>query len=487
MAGGKSSDKNEETMTPEEEKSLRKLFEKLDVNKDGKVDMDDLNKALHDMQVPQLPGHAKEFFKAHDSDHDGRIDFHEFVDYVREHEKRLREFFHTLDTNQDGSIDAGEIQESFRKLGVNVDRTEAERLLQRMDKDGTLKIDWTEWRDYLILSPTQNIHDILHYWRHATIIDIGENAIVPDDFTEEEMQTGMWWRHLVSGGAAGAVSRTCTAPLDRLKVLLQVHGSSKNNLGVMSGFKQMLDEGGIKSLWRGNGVNVIKIAPETALKFLAYEQVMNKVFNCLLLKRLFRGEDNHELSIVERLASGSLAGVTSQTIIYPMEVLKTRLALRKTGQYSGIFDCAKKVYKHEGIKVFYRGYIPNICGIIPYAGIDLAIYETLKSMYMKKNKNSDPGVLVLLACGTVSSTCGQLASYPLALIRTKLQAQDYSNSSGAKSTDTMSSLFLKIFKKEGIFGLYRGLAPNFMKVIPAVGISYVVYEKVRKQLGVKMT
>lgn len=36
------------------------------------------------------------------------------------------------------------------------------------------------------------------------------------------MQTGMWWRHLVAGGVAGAVSRTCTAPLDRLKVFLQV-------------------------------------------------------------------------------------------------------------------------------------------------------------------------------------------------------------------------------------------------------------------------
>ena len=54
------------------------------------------------------------------------------------------------------------------------------------------------------------------------IIDIGENSLVPDDFTEKELQTGMWWRHLVAGGGAGAVSRTCTAPLDRLKVLLQV-------------------------------------------------------------------------------------------------------------------------------------------------------------------------------------------------------------------------------------------------------------------------
>ena len=59
------------------------------------------------------------------------------------------------------------------------------------------------------------------------MIDIGEDITVPDDFTEEELQTGMWWRHLLAGGSAGAVSRTCTAPLDRLKVLLQVSDPDK--------------------------------------------------------------------------------------------------------------------------------------------------------------------------------------------------------------------------------------------------------------------
>ena len=60
----------------------------------------------------------------------------------------------------------------------------------------------------------------------------------------------------MAGGLAGAVSRTCTAPMDRLKVLLQVHGGRKQT-SIPNTIKYMLNEGGIKGLWRGNGINVI--------------------------------------------------------------------------------------------------------------------------------------------------------------------------------------------------------------------------------------
>ena len=124
-------------------------------------------------------------------------------------------------------------------------------------------------------------------------------------------------------------------------------------------------------------------------------------------------------------------------------------------------------------------YLPNILGIIPYAGIDLTVYEMLKAEYARRNPgNEKPGILSLLLCGTASSTSGQLASYPLALVRTRMQAATSGSNVGA------SQLFLGILKNEGIRGLYRGIAPNFLKVAPAVSISYVVYEKAKTQLGI---
>ncbi|KAK0045117.1 calcium-binding mitochondrial carrier protein SCaMC-2, partial [Biomphalaria pfeifferi] len=108
------------------------------------------------------------FFEKYDKDSDGEINFDEFVLYVKEHEKELLSFFQNVDTNKDGYVDASEIVESFKKVGVQIGKKEAEKLLKRMDKDGTLKIDWDEWRHYLILTPTESIHDILHYWRHSS-------------------------------------------------------------------------------------------------------------------------------------------------------------------------------------------------------------------------------------------------------------------------------------------------------------------------------
>ncbi|KAK5870722.1 hypothetical protein PBY51_003646 [Eleginops maclovinus] len=415
----------------------------------------------------------KKTFKREESNSDGQLDFEEFVHYLQDYEKDLKLVVKSLTSKNAGYVDSQEFMQSLQDLGVHISPQDAEKALQSMDKNGMITISSKDWSNYPVEEKTENIPEIILYWKHSTIFDVGENLMVPDEFTVEEKQTGMWWKHLVAGGGAGAVSRTFTAPLDRLKVMMQVYGSRTNNMCIMTGMMQMIREGGTRSLWRGNGVNIIKIAPETALKFMAYEQIKKLICN-----------DRQTLGIMDRFVAGSLAGVMAQSTIYPMEVLKTRLALRKTGQYSSISDCAKQIFRREGLCAFYKGYIPNMLGIIPYAGIDLAVYETLKNHYLQQygTNSTDPGIVVLLACGTVSSTCGQLASYPLALVRTRMQAQAAVEGSQQM---TMSGLFRQILQTEGPTGLYRGLAPNFLKVIPAVSISYVVYEHLKTQLGVK--
>ncbi|XP_024936609.1 calcium-binding mitochondrial carrier protein SCaMC-2 isoform X2 [Cephus cinctus] len=368
----------------QDEERLAKIFNKLDLDGNGSIDVHDLSKALHEVGVHK--SYAEKFLARSDRTKSGDISLAEFIHYVREHEKNLRLQFTDFDKNRDGKIDLEELIRAFKDLGIEMDRVEATKLLQRMDQDGSLNISFNEWRDFLLYAPSTNIHEIILYWRHSTYMDIGEDMGVPDDFTNSEMVSGMWWRHLVSGGIAGAVSRTCTAPLDRIKVYLQV--------------------------------------------------------------------------------------------------LKTRLALRKTGEYSGVLDAAKKIYSQGGIKSFYRGYVPNLIGILPYAGIDLAVYETLKNNYLRTHeKNEQPAFWVLLLCGTASSTAGQVCSYPLALVRTRLQAQV----TPSKGPTSMVGVFKDIIHREGFRGLYRGLTPNFLKVAPAVSISYVVYEHFRQALGVNMT
>ncbi|ESN92494.1 hypothetical protein HELRODRAFT_103700 [Helobdella robusta] len=463
------------SLNEEDRKRYEKLFQELDKNKDGSIEISELSQALSQLYGGKgdFSKHAADLVKKADINKDNRVNFSEFLGFLHDHERQLTLAFSHLDRNKDGRIDAEEVREAFKQMDLHIGIEEAQNLTKKIDKDGSLSLDWEEWRNFFQLMPSANLEDMIVFWRQSLMIDIGESMTVPPEFTKKEKSSGQWWRLLVSGGVAGLVSRTATAPLDRVKVFYMVHGKKVANSGLLNVVRQMIREGGVRSLWRGNGTNVIKIAPDTALKFFAYEH----------MKKLICGDDGsgsskQQITVKDRFLAGSSAGAFSQTTIYPMEVIKTRLAIGKSGQYNGMLDCARKIYKHEGLKAFYRGFIPNLVGIIPYAGIDLATYETLKTFYMARNPDkSAPGVLVLLGCGTMSSSLGQIFTYPLSLVRTKMQS-----GLGADGKNDVVSISRQIMEKEGLLGFYRGLAPNFLKVLPAVGISYVVYEHTKSYL-----
>ncbi|XP_039110901.1 calcium-binding mitochondrial carrier protein SCaMC-1-like isoform X1 [Hyaena hyaena] len=454
----------------EDDFSFGILFQDLDRDGNGLVDIVELQEGLKNWGFSFDQNSERNVFQAGNSNADSGLDFEEFMQYLKDHKKKMRLAFNSLDTNNDGIIETSEIITALKSLGINISEAQANNILQSIDSDGTMTVDWDEWKYYFLFNPATNIDEIVHFWKRSTIVDIGESISIPDEFTEHDKHSGDWWRRLVAAGIAGAVARTCTAPLDRLKVMMQVHSLKSRRLRLIGGFEQMVKEGGIRSLWRGNGVNVFKIAPETALKIGAYEQY-----------KKWLSFDGAKIGIIERFVSGSLAGATAQTCIYPMEVLKTRLILGKTGQYSGIIDCGKKLLKQEGVRTFFKGYIPNFLGILPYAGIDLAVYELLKNYWLEHYaaNSVDPGMIILLGCSALSHTCGQIASFPLNLIRTRMQAQVLEE----KGTTSMIHLIQEIYNNEGKRGFFRGLTPNIIKVLPAVIISCAAYEKTRQHMG----
>jgi len=235
-----------------ESKRLRNLFEKFDVNRDGKIDAEELTEGLHSMGYAHISKEQIELFlKKSDKNRSGDLSLKEFVEYLQRHEKQLHFVFSTLDANKDGRITSSELKSAFNRLGISIGLEEAEKLVARLDDDNSLDISFDEWRDYLLFHPSSNLDDIIEFWRRESYLnqlDHGEDVGTPGDLSDH-LFGGVWWRHFVSGGLAGAVSRTGTAPLDRIKVHLlgargeagdwhhgrpQVHGQGGRRQGTVA-------------------------------------------------------------------------------------------------------------------------------------------------------------------------------------------------------------------------------------------------------------
>jgi solute carrier family 25 phosphate transporter 23/24/25/41 len=88
-------------------------------------------------------------------------------------------------------------------------------------------------------------------------------------------------------------------------------------------------------------------------------------------------------------------------------------------------------------------------------------------------------VTTLLGFGAASSTAGQLVAYPLQLVRTRLQA---TGMPGMPHYHGMWDCLQQVLRHDGVAGFYRGIAPNFVKSLPAITISYAVFETAKSRL-----
>lgn len=290
---------------------------------------------------------------------------------------------------------------------------------------------------------------------------------------------------LAAGAVSGAASRTLTAPLDRIKVMLQAgnargavpHASLRIPGSSGQIMKAIMKDGGIRAFWQGNGTNVIKVMPESAIRFFVYDQA-----------KVLVSQGELGLPICERLLAGAIAGSFSQAFVYPLDVVKTRLAVAPAGSYRGIVHCISSTFTKEGPFAFYRGLNAALIAIAPAAAVDLTVYNTLKSNHVKHARQEDWAAKELplvwsLGFGAISAACGVVTTYPLTVVRTRLITQGMPGR--PLEYDGARDCLQKMWSHHGLRGLYFGLAPAMLKTVPSVSIGYGAFEAA-KSMGEAM-
>jgi solute carrier family 25 phosphate transporter 23/24/25/41 len=203
---------------------------------------------------------------------------------------------------------------------------------------------------------------LLPHDKHEPPVDDMDNLVDVDEDEEVQEDRHEAWRFLLAGGIAGGVSRSVTAPFDRLKVYLitSTEMPAGKQPGPFRAIHTLVDAmariykegGGVRAFWVGNGLNVTKILPESAIKFVSYEQ--SKRF---LAKYWDKVTDPADISSSSRFIAGGVGGITSQLAIYGLETLKTRIQseMAPSGGWKTVVKIANNMYAEGGLRRFYRG------------------------------------------------------------------------------------------------------------------------------------
>lgn len=513
---------------PEErEQRLESLFEILDPTKSGRVNTDSILYSFKEQYHPSLNNDncMQEVFDKMCQEKKGYVCFDDFKQYLGHTEEHIALSFKAMDTKQDGRLDFEEVFTGLQNLSVDIDTDQAEEFFNIINLKGDGYISYYEWAQFLLFVPLDGNNSDEKFPLQAAynfFVDEIDLSSEGDYFLSSETLNGLGY--FLAGGFAGVVSRTCTAPFDRLKVYLiaqsgqpmrkaasvvkpaasSVAGSVTATMAeaatstakqvtnpqsptIIRALKHIWSQGGIRAFFVGNGLNVFKVFPESAMKFGSFEAA----------KRFFANiegvRDTTEISRASTFISGGIGGVVAQFTVYPIDTLKFRIQCQSLSSKSLtgnalIFSTMKDMWNEAGFRMFYRGIGVGVCGIFPFAAIDLGTFEALKRFFIAKEalakgipasevRLSNPTVL---AMGAFSGCIGASLVYPVNLLRTRLQAQ------GTPAHPYTYSGFMDVYYKtvarDGYRGLWRGLAPNLAKVGPAVSISYLIYENMKSIL-----
>lgn len=232
--------------------------------------------------------------------------------------------------------------------------------------------------------------------------------------------------NLAAGGVSGAVSKTITAPLEKVKLAIQtqdsnpriISGEMKRYTGMGNCFTRHISELGPQSLWRGNVANCIRYVPTAACNLMFKDTI----------KRMFpKFDKNKELGkfAATQIASGSLAGGLTNTLVYPLIYVRTALGadIGKVKAYNGVADCLTKTVKQNGVMALYNGIGPSTVGIVVYRGVQFGMQDTLKAFNPYQKDTSMIGLVSKFTVAQIAVSLSGLAAYPLDTMQRRLQVE----------------------------------------------------------------
>ena len=281
------------------------------------------------------------------------------------------------------------------------------------------------------------------------------------------------------GGVSAAVSKTIVAPIERVKLLLQVQDASTSIKpedrynGIGDCFQRVVKEQGFASLWRGNLANVVRYFPTQALNF-AFKDFYKTIFNP------YNPKTEPGKFFVGNCLSGGAAGATSLTVVYPLDFARTRLAADVGSggdrEFNGLVDCLMKIFKKDGPAGLYRGFGISVVGIIAYRASYFGMFDTGKAILFPDAKAASVFAMWAFAqCVTVGAG---IISYPLDTVRRRLMMD---SGRAEKMYNGTLDCFAKIARDEGPRAFFKGSLSN---VIRGTGgaLVLVFYSKIEAYL-----
>lgn len=256
--------------------------------------------------------------------------------------------------------------------------------------------------------------------------------------------------------------------------------------GVFRAIGVVYRESGLTGMYRGHSAMLLRIFPYAAINFSVYEQARYAIY---------KGRAPSERSWIIRILPGSIAGATAVFCTYPLDILRVRMAYHlepinanfknTNGVFPNLRVTARQLL-NEGRSLYgcsicglYQGLFPTLAGILPYAGVSFASYEAYKHSYISATNAENMAAHVKFGIGMAAGMTAQTASYPLDVIRRRAQVRRIAPH--LQGSQTAHPILYDI-RTSSVRALFRGLSINYLKVAPASGVSFLVYETLRERL-----